>query len=182
MDIDDNGDLPNLPGYMSIKDAAEFLGLSIRRVHEYVQEGKLSGFKAARAIMVPEEEVKKFQRSQTGRPRTRIPTWRLPVGTNLQYLSIIFARVRPGQGDNLEKKLKEIHADEKHLLPGTVARYIARSEAKPDDVQIVLVWRSTVMPPEAEREAALAALRAELAGIVDWDSSWSEYGRVLMHT
>lgn len=63
--------------------------------------------------------------------------------------------------------------------PGTVARYIARSEEKPDDVQITLVWRSTVMPPKEEREAAL---REELAEILDWETAWSESGRVLMRT
>ena len=67
-------------------------------------------------------------------------------------------------------------------MPGTVARYIARSEEKSEDVQIVLVWRSTVMPPAGEREAALAALQAELAEILDWENAWSEYGRVLLHT
>lgn len=38
------------------------------------------------------------------------------------------------------------------------------------------------MPPQEEREAALAALREELAEILDWDTAWSESGRVLMHT
>ena len=90
--------------------------------------------------------------------------------------------MRPGQGERLDAKLEEIRAAETHLLPGTVARYIARNRGRPDDVQIVLVWRSTVMPPEAEREAALQALRDDLAEIIDWESAWSEEGQVLMHT
>jgi hypothetical protein len=67
-------------------------------------------------------------------------------------------------------------------LPGTIARYIVRGEERPDKVQIVLVWRNTVMPSAGEREAALAALRAELADILDWEHAVSEHGRVIMHT
>ena len=183
---DENNLLPNLPlpGYISVKEAARILGLAEKTVYRYVEEGKLPAIRISSSpfVMVEEEATRNYKRQSVGRPRTRIPTWRLPAGANLLFLTQIIVPLRPGQHDRFDKKLKEIHADEKHLLPGTVARYIARSEAKPDDIQIVLVWRSTVMPPAAEREAALAALREELAEIVDWDSSWSEYGRVLMHT
>jgi len=137
---------------------------------------------ASHVVMLLEEDVRNFKSQPTGRPRTRIPVWRLPVGNNIQYLTIIFARIKDGQGERFDAKLEEIRAEEKHLLPGTVARYIARSEEKPEDVQMVLVWRSTVMPPAEEREAALTALRAELAEILDWENAWSEYGRVVMHT
>ena len=87
----------------------------------------------------------------------------------------------PGQQERFEEKLKEIHQAEKHLLPGTVARYIACGEEQPNDVQMVLVWRSTVMPAQAEREAAMQALRAEFAGILDWETAKSEYSRVVMN-
>lgn len=174
--------LPNLPGYIPIKEAAQLLGISRRMVNQYVQDGRIRGYKASRVTMLLKEDVLKFRRQATGRPRSVVPIWRLPVGSNRQYLTIIFARIRPGQGEAFDAKLEEIRAGEKHLLPGTVARYIARSEEKPEDVQIVLVWRSTVMPSEPERESALNALRAELADILDWENAWSEYGRVVMHT
>jgi len=104
------GTIPNLPGYMSIKDAAKFLKLSIRRVHEYVQEGKLTGFRAAHALMVPEAEVRNFKRSKTGRPRTRIPVWRIPVGENYLSFTSLFTRILPGQSARFNKKLAEIRA------------------------------------------------------------------------
>lgn len=180
--MDNHQTLPDLPGYMPIQEAAELMDLSRSMVHQYVADGRIRGFKAGRAIMLLEEDVRKFQRRATGRPRLRVPTWRVPVGSNQQYLTIIFARLREGQSERLEEKLEEIRAGGRHLLTGTVARYIARNRSKPDDLQIVLVWRSTVMPSDEEREAALNALRAELAELVDWDSSWSEEGQVLMHT
>jgi excisionase family DNA binding protein len=177
-----DGYIPDLPGYVSVKEASKLLGLSIRRIHELVQNGRIRAHKASHVVMLLEEDVRNFESQPTGRPRTRVPIWRLPVGKNIQYLTIIFARIKDGQGERFDAKLEEIRAGEKHLLPGTVARYIARSEEKPEDVQIVLVWRSTVMPPAGEREAALAALRAEFAEILDWENAWSEYGRVVMHT
>ncbi len=151
-------------------------------MNQYVQTGKIHGFRAGRIIMVQTDDVEKFQPNATGRPRTRVPVWRLPVGRNVQYLTVIFTRIKPGQDARFAQKLKEIHADEKHLLPWTVARYISRSVKKPDDVQIVFIWRSTVMPSEEEREAEMEGLRAELADILDWESSWGEYGQVVIHT
>lgn len=178
----DDDILPHLEGYISLKKAAEMLRVAERTVYGYVTDGKLPGTRAGSSIVVKAEDVQRFQRGSPGRRRTRVPVWRLSIGEHLQYLTIIFARLRPGQENKLNQKLEEIRADEKHLLPGTVARYIARNEEKPEDVQIVLVWRSTVMPPEEEREAALAALRADLADILDWETAWSESGKVLMHT
>ena len=174
--------IPHLAGYMTVQEAAEYLGVSDRTVYGYIDEGRLAAVRVGGGLAVEERAVKDFQRQATGRPRTRQPIWRLPVGKNRQYLSIIFARIRAGQEKRFDAKLEEIRAGEKHLLPGTVARYIARSEEKPEDVQIVLVWRSTVMPSDPERESALNALRAELADILDWENAWSEYGRVVMHT
>lgn len=178
----EDSELPNAPGYMTVKDVAEELGISERMVHTYIQDGRLPGYKMGRLTIVKEEDFHLFQRSKKGRPRTRLPIWRKSVGDNVQYLTLIAVHLRPGQEKTLDQKLEEVRADAKHLLPGTVARYIARSEKKPEDVQIVLVWRSTVMPPEEEREAALAALRADLADVLDWETAWSEYGKVLMHT
>ena len=174
--------IPDLPGYMSLPQAAQIMGLSRRMANQYVENGKLRGYKAGRVIMVLIEDVEKFEPNATGRPRVRVPIWRLPVGRNIQYLTVIFTNIKPGQSDNFDKKIKEIYVNKKHSLPGTVARYISRSEKKPDDIQIVLVWRSTVMPADEEREAAIAALREEFTGILDWETSWGEYGQVVMHT
>ena len=57
---------PNLPGYVSIKEAAKILGISDKRVYEYVGEGRLSSTWAADVIMIPLEEVQKFKRRSSG--------------------------------------------------------------------------------------------------------------------
>lgn len=174
--------IPDLPGYVPLSVAAKMMGLSRRMANQYVENGKVRGVKAGRVIMVLEEDIARFRPNATGRPRTRLPIWRLPVGNNRQYLTVIFTRIKPGQDANFDKKLREIHADQKHLLQGTVARYMSRSKQKREDVQIVFIWRSTVMPSEKECEAAVEELKEEFANILDWESSWGEYGQVVMHT
>jgi helix-turn-helix protein len=41
---------PNLPGYVSIKEAAKILGISDKRVYEYVDAGRLPSMWAADVI------------------------------------------------------------------------------------------------------------------------------------
>jgi hypothetical protein len=174
--------IPALPGYVPLSVAAKLMGLSRRMANQYVENGKVRAVKAGRVIMVLEEDIANFRPNATGRPRTRVPIWRLPVGNNLQFMTVIFTRIKPGQSEQFDEKLKEVHASQRHLLQGTVARYFSRSEQKPEDIQIVFLWRSTVMPAEKVRAAAVEDLKKEFADILDWESSWGEYGRVVMHT
>src|SRR6266567_9359887 len=96
---------PSLPGYVSVKEAAKILGISDKRVYEYVDEGRLSSMWAADVIMIPLDEVKKFKRRTSGRPRKSIPTWRISSGENLQFMTSVFVQVRPGQQDGLIQRL-----------------------------------------------------------------------------
>lgn len=178
---------PSLPGllqardYLSVRDAARIMGVSTRSVYGYIETGKLLGIRIGASIAVHAEAVYKYQRTVVGRPRTRTPIWRVPVVMNLQYLTCITVRVRTGQSERLEQKLMEIRLRGKHLLPGTVARYIVRNSLNPDDVQIVLVWRRIVMPPEEERQAAIADLCTDLAEILDWQTALYSEGQVVMN-
>jgi len=183
---DENDLLPNvqLPGYISVKEAAKRLGLADKTIYRYVDEEKLPAIRLASSpfVLVEEEAVNNYKRRSVGRQRVRIPAWRLPTGANLLYLTQIAVPLFPRQEDNFNKKLKEIHADGTHLLPGTVGRYIALSEENSANVQIVLIWRNAVMPAKEEREAAMEALREEFAGILDWATARSEYSRIVMNT
>src|SRR5215470_11022994 len=112
---------PNLPGYVSIKEAAELLGISDKRVYEYVDEGRLSSMWAADVIMIPLDEVKQFKRKSSGRPRKSIPAWRISSGENTQYMTSIFVQMRPDQQEVLKQKLEEIRQRGQHVFPGTIA-------------------------------------------------------------
>src|SRR6266700_5143671 len=96
---------PSLPGYVSIKEAAKILGISDKRVYEYVDEGRLTSMWAADVIMIPLDEVKKFRRRSSGRPRKSIPAWRISSGDNAQYVTSITVQIHPGQQDILMQKL-----------------------------------------------------------------------------
>lgn len=173
--------LARVPGYLSVKEAARLIGVSERAIYGYVETGKLPAARIGNMTVVDAVSAHEYQRRAPGRLRTRIPTWHIPPENNVQYLTSITARLRPGQGKRLTEKLLEIRTQGRHLLPGTAARYIVRGHDCPDEVQIMLVWRSAIMPPEKERETALAALREDLAEIVAWESALYKESQVVMH-
>lgn len=170
-----------IPGYLSVKEAARIIGVSKRSVYGYIETGKLPGARIGHLIVVDAAHVQNYQRKAPGRLRTNTPAWHMPPVNNLQYLTSITVHVRPGQSERLDQKLNEIRIAGKHLQPGTAARYIARNQHSPSEVQIVLVWRRAVMPPKEERESAFAALCSELAEILDWETAVYKEGQVLMH-
>src|SRR6266568_3404332 len=122
-------DLPTMPEYVSIKEAAKMLGVSDKRVYAYIEDGRLPAVRAAHVIMIPIEEVKKFKPKISGRPRKNTPDWR----------------------------------------------------TSPED-NMLLIWRSTTMPEEADREEALERFQRTLADVLDWKSARYNNGEVLMHT
>jgi excisionase family DNA binding protein len=167
--------------FLSVRDAAKIMGVSARSVYGYIETGKLLGIRIGASIAVHADAVRNYQRPVVGRPRTRTPIWRVPVVMNLQYLTTINTRVREGQSPMLEQRLAEIRASSKHLILGTVARYIVRDKADPDEIQIILVWRRLVMPPDEERQAAISALCADLADVLDLENASRREGQVMMN-
>ena len=180
--MDNNVDLPAIPGYVSVKEAAKMLSLADRTVYEYIEEGRLPAVRAADVIMIALEEVEKFKRGTAGRPRRNTPPWRISAGDNTQFMTFILAQVRAGQQGALMQKLEEIKQRGQHIFPGTIARYIVGSETSPGQIQIALIWRGTVMPDEVTREKALEAFRRALAGVLDWSTAQYNNGTVFMHT
>lgn len=167
--------------YLSVREAAGMMGVSTRSVYGYIGTGRLLGIRIGSSIAVHAEAVRKYQRSVVGRPRTRTPIWRVPVVMNLQYLTTINVRVREGQSELLGRRLTEIRMDQRHLMPGTVARYIVRNQANPDDIQIILIWRKLAMPSDEERETTIAALCNDLADILDWETALRSDGQVILN-
>jgi hypothetical protein len=170
-----------LPGYVTVNVAARIIGVSPRSVYGYLKLGKLSGVRIGPTLLVNTQEARTYERRAPGRARTSPPRWHTPPRQNPQYLTILKVRLRLGQDEALEQKLREMRAEHKHLLPGTAARYIARGQHNPNDVMIVLVWRDAALPPEVERAAAFATLRADLAGILDWDTAALTESEELLH-
>jgi len=158
------------------------LGLSSKRVYEHVMAGRLRGVRAVNAIMIPLEEVEKFEAGASGRERKIVPAWRISVGKNTQFLTLILVQIRAGKREALVQKLEEMRKDGGHLFPGTVVRSIVESQTKAGQVIISLMWRGTVMPDKGKREEALEALRRELEDVLDWGSAEYNDGTALIHT
>jgi excisionase family DNA binding protein len=180
--MNDSVDSPRIPGYASVKEAAEMLGLSPRTVYDYIEEGRLPSARIADVLAIPIEEIQKFKREPSGRPRKNTPLWHISSGENTQFMTLISVQLCAGQRDVLQQKLEEFRRKKQHLFPGTVMRYIAAGGDSSERVFLLLVWRGTVLPDEEKREEALEEFRRSLDDVVDWSTAQYEFGQVLMHT
>lgn len=158
------------------------LGISERRIRLYIEMKRLPAVRAADVLMIPLEQLQKFQRKNVGRPRKNTLAWRISSAENTQFMTFISVQTKIHQKDLLMQHIAAVKQSGEHLFPGTVARYIVRSETIPRLVHIMLIWRSTVMPDEAERERVLEAFRQKLADVLDWNTAQYNSGEVLMHT
>ena len=175
-------DLPTMPEYVSIKEAAKMLGVSDKRVYAYIEDGRLPAVRAAHVIMIPIEEVKKFKPKISGRPRKNTPAWRTSLEANKLQTTSIVVPVPADQRERLQRRLEEVKQEGEHVFPGTIARYIIWSQTHPGALEILLIWRRTTMPEEAKRAEALDQFQRALADMLDWNTAQYNNGEVLMHT
>jgi excisionase family DNA binding protein len=175
-------DRSNIPGYVSIKEAAKILGISANRVYAYVEEGRLPSAKAAHVIMLPLEAVEAFKPHLSGRPRTSVPVWRISPEENVVLATSILVQVRANQSNRLMTRLEEMRREKQHLFPGTLARYIIEKPQHPEHVEILLIWRNTAMPDETTYNHWLSEFRKALGDVLDWEMAQYDTGRVIMHT
>jgi excisionase family DNA binding protein len=173
--------LARVPGYLSVKETAQLIGVSERTIYGYVEAGKLPASRIGTLTVIDSESAHRYQRRAPGRMRIRVPAWHVPPENNQLVLTTITVRLRPGQGERLMERLRELRVKGRHLLPGTAARYIARSQEDADDLQIVLLWRGALLPSEDQRTQALAALAADFADLLDWEQATVQERPVLLH-
>ena len=174
--------IPDMPGYIPLKEAAKMLNLSVSRVYDFVEEGRLSAVRAAHVIMIPIEEVKNFKPKLSGRPRTSVPKWRISPDDNKLLRTTIRVGVKAGKQKQLMARFEAVRRSDTYNFPGTLIRYIAGKETEPQEVEIVFIWRESMMPDEAERERELEAFRREFTDILDWETARYEQDVVYMHT
>ncbi len=93
-------------------------------------------------------------------------------------LTAIWVRLRPGQGEQLEYKLREICQQKKHCLPGTTARYIMQNQNNPEEIQIMLVWDNAMTPREQGK--SLRRFFADLDDILDWQTASGRDYKVIL--
>ena len=178
----DSINIPNLEGYVPIKEAARLLGVSDKRVYQYVMSGRLSAQRIGHILIIPVEEVKQFKPSPSGRMRAKAPEWRAYRSGGTLLVTDIHVQVRTGQQAMLIEKLQAIQKTESHTFPGTVARYITKGNSELTSVQILLIWKDTEMPDATLRQQHLKALQDELADVLVWETAQYSTNEVIIHT
>jgi len=64
-------DMETFSGYLSVEDCAIKLGVSPRRVRQFIEEGRLPAIKISRQYFISKEALNRFRRlpRKIGRPR-----------------------------------------------------------------------------------------------------------------
>ena len=178
----DINEFPDVPGYVSIKQAAEMLGITDKRVYRYIDLGRLPAFKTGGVFLLSVEDVQHFKLNPPGRTHRAPPSWRVYNARSRVLITEIHVPVRVGQQDALIKKLEDIQRQNRHTLPGTIARYIVQGNAELTTVLLFLVWKDNEMPKESERQQHLDALEEDLGDMLVWEHAQYTINNALMYT
>jgi len=178
----DINDFPDVPGYVSIKQAAEMLGITDKRVYRYIDIGRLPAYKSGGAFLLAVEDVKQFKLNPPGRTRAGPPLWHVPNTRSIIRATDIYVRLRPGQQENLVEKLKAIQRAQKHTLPGTISRYVVKGDADLTKVHFFLVWKDVELPSDLARQQDLVTFQEELADVLEWETAEYSTNEVIIHT
>lgn len=178
----DSVPLPNIPGYVDIREAARILGVAESSVYRYVQSGDVPAYQAGRNIMVEEEALRQFKPKNTGRPRKKDSPWRTSPNTSSFVVTYIQVNVIQGKQEDLKKILWRFRQEERHFFPGTVVRYISLDNTSPISATIQLVWKSSNVHDEETRKQELVAFQEDLKSVLDWNTAQYRDGTVLIHT
>jgi len=175
-------EFPDIPGYVSIKQAAQILGITDKRVYRYIEIGRLPAFKASGVFLLAEEDVKQFKLNPPGRIRSSPPRWRVYSSRSKVLATEIQVRVRVGKQAELLEKVNAIQQANRHTFPGTIARYLITGDEALSSVHFVLIWKDTEMPDETTRQHDLEALQEELADVIDWETARYSTNETLLYT
>lgn len=175
-------EVPELSGYVSVKEAAKELGISSKRVYTYIEQGRLRAVRVGGSLAVLQEDVESFQPNITGRPRKGSPLWHTPPSDNRLRMTLIIAQVKAGQREKLIKRLEEIRQSGAYLFSGSIARYIAESETIAGQIEIELVWRGVAPQTEARIEQELETFKRALDDVLDWSKARYSTSKILLHT
>lgn len=173
----------HIPGHVPIKEAAEMLGLSDKRVLQYILSKRLPAHKVQGRYMIPTDAVREFQQRPHGRIRTAPTPWRIyRAGANVRVQQIEVP-VNLGREEEVQTRLQALSQEQEHLFPGTMQRYICLvDQSKPIYISIMLIWKDTELPDERVLERSLEGFKADFADFLDWDSARTVVARAIAYT
>ena len=175
-------ELPELVGYIPVSEAAQRLGVSKRRIYDFLDDERLEGVKSGNMIMIAEESVERFKPQISGRQRTVTPFWRMSSDENTRHILSIIVQLRASQQGRFMEQLQRLKLEKLHLFPGTGDRFIAEYDNSPGMIEIQLRWKQGDMPNEVVCEEALEAFREMFANVLDWQTAQYQMKTALLHT
>jgi excisionase family DNA binding protein len=178
----DINEFPDVPGYVSIKQAAQMLGITDKRVYRYIDLGRLPAYKSGGVFLLAEEDVRQFKLNPPGRTRTTPPPWRVYNTRSKVLVTEFQVPVRAGERERLVEKLSEIQKANRHTFPGTIARYVIKGDPELSSLHFILIWKDTDMPDDLSRERGFKALKDELSDMLEWDRAEYHTDEALLHT
>lgn len=171
-----------LSAFMQVDEAAQMLGYKRNYIYTLIRQKRLRGMKKNGVFLILRADVEGFEPNPRGRARTKDLPWRVYQDARLVNTAID-VQVREGKYQRFLEKLQAIQdADELHVFPGSIARYVLQGDEGQNRAHISFFWKSTEMPEEKDFQANLEAFKAELADVVDWDTAQTRTREALLYT
>jgi excisionase family DNA binding protein len=173
----------HISGHVPIKEAAEMLGLSDKRVLQYILAKRLPAHKVQGRYMIPTEAVQEFQQKPHGRIRTTPTPWRVYRAGASVRIQQIEIPAYPEREEELRTRLRALSQEQEHLFPGTMQRYICLIEgSEVPRVSILLIWKDTELPDESDLDHSLENFKADFFDLLDWQKARVTAAQALAHT
>ncbi len=134
--------------------------------------------------MIAEAELEAFvhKRVPVGRKRMEAAAWHR-YGSGIRvYDLVIQVQARAGQTKLFRQRLQEWSEEHERAFNGSMIRLVRYDEKAPEQVMIILVWKSNEMPSEETRQQQLTAFQHDFADLLDWDTAQITHGRVMLTT
>ncbi len=179
--MDENEMLP-FSDYVNTEKAAKMLGLSKRRLTDYINQDRLPSKRVGRVHFVRIVDVENLKLNPSGRKHKQPPAWRNYKNSGKVLATELVVPVRAGQQEALTERLQAIRDAEEHIFPGTIARYVVSDDPNLQTIRIWLLWKTVEMPSDEERQTHLSTFQGALADLLDWDTAHSQTTEVLLHT
>lgn len=171
-----------IPGSISVKEAAAKLNLSEKRILQYIYKDRLPARKIRGRYMIRQEDFDEFRAKPHGRIRTKPTQWRpYRAGAKVRELHIE-VQARPETRETLLTELKTTVKEQTHLFPGTMQRYILTDVNNPNTIFIQLIWKTTELTNEATLQRNLEAFQSKFADQLDWQTARYITVQALIHT
>src|SRR5579875_34230 len=164
-DVADDAGFKNI---VSVKVAAEMLGIPPKRLYRYIKQGDLEAEKLNREYMIAKEDVLNLDLKSAGRPREKVPRWNRYRDSKL-LITEIHATVPAGRLEQFREKIEAIRRKQSHTFARSIARYIVEDRADQHNITIWLLWKDTELPSEEQRRRDLDAFKAEMRGVLTWE-------------